>query len=132
MRRTFSDLFTKGIIENRTVFGNSLVKLQEQSQRDVPQFVKKSIEEIEHYLNEPMIYGTSGNLAEIQKIRMEIDNCNIDIIDKTKDVYILAGALKLFFRYIYIQFHRFFVGQNEVSGSLRKDKANIGAIQKLR
>ena len=104
MRRTFSDLFTKGIIENRSVFGNSLVKLQEQSQRDVPQFVKKSIEEIEHYLNEPMIYGTSGNLAEIQKIRMEIDNCNIDIIDTTKDVYILAGALKLFFRYLHTKY----------------------------
>ena len=102
MRRTFSDLFTKGIIENRSVFGNSLVKLQEQSQRDVPQFVKKGIEEIEHYLNERMIYGTPGNLAEIQKIRMEIDNGNIDIIERTKDVYILAGALKLFFRYIYI------------------------------
>ena len=57
MRRTFSDLFNKGIIGSRSVFGNSLVKLQEESQRDVPQFVKKGIEEIEHYLNEPMIYG---------------------------------------------------------------------------
>ena len=102
MRRTFSELFNKGIIERRSVFGNSLVKLQEQSQRDVPQFVKKGIEEIEHYLNERMIYGTPGNLAEIQKIRMEIDNGNIDIIERTKDVYILAGALKLFFRYVYI------------------------------
>ena len=98
IRRTFSELFRKGIIEHPNVFGNSLVKLQEITQRDVPIFVKKSIEEIENYLNEPMIYGTPGNLSEIQSIRLEVDKHNFDILEKTKDVHILAGALKLFFR----------------------------------
>ena len=61
---------------------------------------KKSIEEIENYLNEPMIYGTPGNLSEIQSIRLEVDKHNFDILEKTKDVHILAGALKLFFRWV--------------------------------
>ena len=92
-------MFKKGIIELPNVFGSSLIQLQEQSQRDVPIFVTKSIEEIEKYLNEPMIYGTSGNLSQIQSIRLEVDQKdNCSILDTTKDVYILAGALKLFFR----------------------------------
>ena len=74
--------------------------MQEETGRDVPIFVKKSIEEIENYLNEPMIYGTPGNLSEVQHIRLEVDKYNFDILEKTQDVYILAGALKLFFRYI--------------------------------
>ena len=99
LRKTFSELFKKGIIELPNVFGSSLIKLQEESQRDVPIFVKKSIEEIEKYLNEPMIYGTSGNLSQIQSIRLEVDEkADCAILDSTKDVYILAGALKLFFR----------------------------------
>jgi len=99
LRKTFSELFKKGIIELPNVFGSSLIKLQEQSQRDVPIFVTKSIEEIEKYLNEPMIYGTSGNLSQIQSIRLEVDEkADCAILDSTKDVYILAGALKLFFR----------------------------------
>ena len=99
LRKTFSELFKKGIIELPNVFGSSLIKLQEESQRDVPIFVKKSIEEIEKYLNEPMIYGTSGNLSQIQSIRQKVDEkANCAILDSTKDVYILAGALKLFFR----------------------------------
>ena len=101
LRKTFSELFKRGIIELPNVFGSSLIKLQEESQRDVPIFVKKSIEEIEKYLNEPMIYGTSGNLSQIQSIRLEVDQKdNCTILESTKDVYILAGALKLFFRLV--------------------------------
>ena len=100
IRKSFSELFKKGIIEDPNLFGSSLIRLQEQSQRDVPLFVKKSIEEIEKYLHEPMIYGTSGNLSQIQSVRYELEQkCNCGILDQTKDVYILAGALKLFFRF---------------------------------
>ena len=102
LRKSFSELFKRGIIELPNIFGSSLNKLQEESQRDVPIFVTKSIEEIEKYLNEPMIYGTSGNLSQIQSIRMEVDQkANCAILESSKDVYILAGALKLFFRYVY-------------------------------
>ena len=40
----------------------------------------------------------AGVLSSIQKLRFEVDQGNMDYLEETEDVYIIGGALKLFFR----------------------------------
>ncbi|XP_017777267.1 PREDICTED: uncharacterized protein LOC108563173 isoform X2 [Nicrophorus vespilloides] len=100
-RMTKDELELKGIYQNETIFGNTLVKLYETSQRPVPEFIIRIIDLIEMPKNivSDGIYRTSGNLATIQKIRIKVDYNNIQILNEYKeDAEVLAGALKLFFR----------------------------------
>ena len=61
--------------------------------------MSKCIQSIEtdEILKTEGIYRKSGSAAEIQAIRMKVDEGNLRILEK-KDVHILTGALKLFFR----------------------------------
>ena len=44
------------------------------------------------------LYRASGNLSQIQKIRLQVDQYKLDVLAQEEDVHVLTGALKLFFR----------------------------------
>ena len=101
MRRpAMDDLFRRGIMKNEPVFGSTLRELQATDLCDVPLFVKKCIAEIEKgdLLRTDGVYRQSGNLSHIQKIRFQVDQGNLAILETVDDVHVLTGALKLFFR----------------------------------
>lgn len=89
-----------GIIMNEAVYGNSLEILYQQ-RKDIPRCIYEMIKLVEQPENIkcPGLYRTPGNLAVIQKIRLELDNNKLNILNNyEKDVDVLTGALKLFFR----------------------------------
>ena len=94
------DLFRKGIIKNEPVFGSTLRELQAVDLSDVPSFVRKCVDCIEKgdLLKTDGVYRQSGNLSTIQKIRLQVDQGNLAILDSVEDVHVLTGSLKLFFR----------------------------------
>ena len=99
-RPAMDDLFKRGIIKNEPVFGSTLRELQATDLSDVPVFVKTCIAEIEKCdrLRADGVYRQSGNLSTIQKIRFQVDQGNVGILETVDDVHVLTGALKLFFR----------------------------------
>ena len=102
MRRpNVEELMKRGIIKNEPVFGTTLGLLTKSDQSEIPIFVKKCIAVIEskpEYLKTDGVYRQSGNLSVIQKIRLQIDQGNFNILETVDDVHVLTGALKLFFR----------------------------------
>lgn len=44
------------------------------------------------------LYRASGNLSQIQKIRLQVDQDKLNVLGLEEDVHVLTGALKLFFR----------------------------------
>lgn len=99
-RPTMDDLFKKGIIKNEPVFGSTLRDLEAADGCDIPLFVTACIREIEkgELLKTDGVYRQSGNLSHIQKIRLQVDQGNLGILESVDDVHVLTGALKLFFR----------------------------------
>lgn len=57
-----------------------------------------TIESSEENLKTDGLYRASGNLSQVQKIRLQVDQNNLSVIDQEEDVHVLTGALKLFFR----------------------------------
>ena len=104
-RPAMDDLFRRGIIKNEPVFGSTLRELQLQDLSDVPHFVKKCIESIEKgdLLKTDGVYRQSGNLSTIQKIRLQVDQGNLTIVESIEDVHVLTGSLKLFFRLVFFK-----------------------------
>lgn len=91
----------RGIMKNEPVFGSTLVILSKAEQSEVPLFVKKCIQVLEskaEFLQTDGVYRQSGNLSTVQRLRLQIDHGNTDILDTIDDVHVLTGALKLFFR----------------------------------
>ena len=82
-RPTFDDLFKKGIMQNEAVFGSNLVDLHKKTQSTVPHFVKKCVERLdsEEFIIQEKIYGTSGCMNVIQKIRFEANEGKYDTLD---------------------------------------------------
>ena len=99
-RPTMEDLFGRGIIKNEPVFGSTLKELHVTDGSEVPKFVIKCISQIEsgELLKTDGVYRQSGNLSTIQKIRLQVDQGNLNCLDAVDDVHVLTGALKLFFR----------------------------------
>lgn len=67
----------------------------------IPAFVQQciaAIESTEENLKTDGLYRASGNLSQVQKIRLQVDQNNLSVIDREEDVHVLTGALKLFFR----------------------------------
>lgn len=67
----------------------------------VPAFVQRciaAIENSEENLKTDGLYRASGNLSQVQKIRLQVDQNNLSVIDQEEDVHVLTGVLKLFFR----------------------------------
>ena len=50
------------------------------------------------YLTTDGVYRQSGNLSVVQRLRLQIDQGNLGVLDTVDDVHVLTGALKLFFR----------------------------------
>jgi hypothetical protein len=77
-----------------------LRELQALDLSDVPVFVQKCVGQIEKgdLLKTDGVYRQSGNLSTIQKIRLQVDQGNLAILESVEDVHVLTGALKLFFR----------------------------------
>ena len=50
------------------------------------------------YLTTDGVYRQSGNLSVVQRLRLQIDQGNLAVLDTVDDVHVLTGALKLFFR----------------------------------
>ena len=44
------------------------------------------------------LYRRNGNMATIQKLRFDIDQEIYDNLEKEKNVHVLTGTVKLFFR----------------------------------
>lgn len=90
----------KGIYQNEPIFGNTLRNIYK-TEGGVPKFILKTIELIEtpDNIKSLGLYRTSGNLAIIQKIRFDVDKGKLAVLDEYwKDVDVLTGCLKLFFR----------------------------------
>ncbi|KAG7303319.1 hypothetical protein JYU34_011807 [Plutella xylostella] len=88
--------------KDEPVFGRNLeeVCLPSASPR-VPEFVVHCVEEIEgseENMTTDGLYRASGNLSQVQKIRLEIDQNNLAVIKNNPDIHVLTGSLKLFFR----------------------------------
>ncbi|XP_013776716.2 rho GTPase-activating protein 15-like isoform X2 [Limulus polyphemus] len=98
-RPSMESLKKKGILKDEPVFGYSLQSLCEREKTNIPNFVQRCIEQIEQFdLTTDGIYRISGNLAQIQKLRLHVDQDDYSILQTTEDIHILTGALKLFFR----------------------------------
>ncbi|XP_070566620.1 rho GTPase-activating protein 15-like isoform X2 [Ptychodera flava] len=90
----------KGIIKDR-VFGSDLVQLCEKEKSPVPKIVIQCITAVEKRgIDVDGIYRVSGNMSQIQKLRVMIDQeQHVNLFDpKWDDIHVIAGTLKLFFR----------------------------------
>ncbi|EEB15025.1 Rho GTPase activating protein, putative [Pediculus humanus corporis] len=100
-RPTVDSLKKKGIWKDEPVFGCSLEQITKNRNPRVPVFVEKCIECIEskeENMKTDGLYRASGNLSQVQKIRLEVDQNNLNIMKDEEDVHVLTGSLKLFFR----------------------------------
>ncbi|XP_037292858.1 uncharacterized protein LOC115455683 isoform X3 [Manduca sexta] len=87
--------------KDEPVFGRNLDEVCPATSPRVPEFVVECVREIESS-EENMctdgLYRASGNLSQVQKIRLEIDQNNLSVIKNNNDIHVLTGSLKLFFR----------------------------------
>merc|ERR1712013_868536 len=100
-RPNVEDLMKRGIMKNEPVFGSTLQLLARSEHTEVPMFVKRCVSIIEskpEYLSTDGVYRQPGNLSVVQRLRLQIDQGNLTILDTVDDVHVLTGALKLFFR----------------------------------
>uniref|UniRef100_A0A1E1WQG0 Rho-GAP domain-containing protein n=1 Tax=Pectinophora gossypiella TaxID=13191 RepID=A0A1E1WQG0_PECGO len=100
-RPTMDSLVKKGIYQEEPVFGRKLEEVCPAASPRVPEFVVACVREIESN-EENMctdgLYRASGNLSQVQKIRLEVDQNNLSVIENSTDIHVLTGSLKLFFR----------------------------------
>ncbi|XP_013184121.2 uncharacterized protein LOC106129952 isoform X2 [Amyelois transitella] len=96
-------LVKKGIYKDEPVFGRKLDEVcpTEKGVPRVPHFVVACIKEIESS-EENMctdgLYRASGNLSQVQRIRLQVDQNDLGAIENNSDIHVLTGSLKLFFR----------------------------------
>ncbi|KAJ0173289.1 hypothetical protein K1T71_011465 [Dendrolimus kikuchii] len=94
-------LVKKGIYKDEPVFGRNLEEVCPSTSPRVPEFVVacvKEIEKSEENMCTDGLYRASGNLSQVQKIRLEVDQNNRGAIENSNDIHVLTGSLKLFFR----------------------------------
>ncbi|XP_052123932.1 rho GTPase-activating protein 12 isoform X2 [Frankliniella occidentalis] len=100
-RPTMEFLVKKGIWKDEPAFGSYLEQVCGSETPKVPMFVQRCIaviESIEENMKTDGLYRVSGNLSQVQKIRLQVDQNNLSALDQEEDVHVLTGALKLFFR----------------------------------
>ncbi|GFR13635.1 rho GTPase-activating protein 15 [Trichonephila clavata] len=98
-RPTQESLREKGILLDEPVFGCHLETLCVRENRKVPKFVSTCIEVIEEKeLTADGLYRASGNLSQVQKIRIHVNQDDYTCLKEEDDVHVLTGALKMFFR----------------------------------
>ncbi|XP_046388953.1 pneumococcal serine-rich repeat protein-like [Ischnura elegans] len=100
-RPTMETLVKKGIWKDEPAFGSYLEQVSGEGIPRIPLFVQRCIAAIEskpENMKADGLYRASGNLSQVQKIRLQVDQNNLSIVDMEEDVHVLTGALKLFFR----------------------------------
>ncbi|XP_065206308.1 rho GTPase-activating protein 12-like isoform X3 [Planococcus citri] len=100
-RPTMESLVKKGIWKDEPAFGCFLSQVAGNETPRVPLFVQRCInciEKSEENMKTDGLYRASGNLSQVQKIRLQVDQNNLSVIEEEEDVHVLTGALKLFFR----------------------------------
>ncbi|XP_075235265.1 rho GTPase-activating protein 15-like isoform X2 [Lycorma delicatula] len=100
-RPPMESLIKRGIWKDELAFGGSLEKVCGNEHPQVPIFVQhciKCIEKTKENMKTDGLYLVSGNLSQVQKIRLQVDQSNLSILDQEKDIHVLTGVLKLFFR----------------------------------
>ncbi|XP_015603217.1 rho GTPase-activating protein 12 isoform X3 [Cephus cinctus] len=100
-RPTMDSLVKNGIYKDEPAFGSYLSDVCPAEPPRIPRFVKACIEVLENNtenMKTDGLYRASGNLSQIQKIRLQVDQNNFDVLTQEEDVHVLTGALKLFFR----------------------------------
>ncbi|XP_044596908.1 uncharacterized protein LOC123273544 isoform X2 [Cotesia glomerata] len=100
-RPPVESLVKNGIYKNEPAFGSYLKDVCPTEHPRVPLFVKTCIEVLEsneENMKTDGLYRASGNLSQIQKIRLQVDQYNLSVLSQEEDVHVLTGALKLFFR----------------------------------
>ncbi|XP_075984189.1 uncharacterized protein LOC142981926 isoform X2 [Anticarsia gemmatalis] len=100
-RPAMEQLVKKGIYKDEPVFGRNLDEVCPVSSPRVPEFVVacvKEIESSEENMCTDGLYRASGNLSQVQKIRLEVDQNKMSVIENNTDIHVLTGSLKLFFR----------------------------------
>ncbi|CAD6237343.1 GSCOCG00002262001-RA-CDS [Cotesia congregata] len=100
-RPPVESLVKNGIYKNEPAFGSYLKDVCPTEHPRVPLFVKTCIEVLEsneENMKTDGLYRASGNLSQIQKIRLQVDQYNLNVLSQEEDVHVLTGALKLFFR----------------------------------
>ncbi|XP_050437352.1 rho GTPase-activating protein 12-like isoform X2 [Adelges cooleyi] len=127
-RPTMESLVKKGIWKDEAAFGCFLEQVVGTEHPRVPAFVQRCItviESSEENLKTDGLYRASGNLSQVQKIRLQVDQNNLSVIDQEEDVHVLTGALKLFFRELkepLIPYHSFRKAISAGISHSRKDK----------
>lgn len=86
--------------KDEPVFGRNLEEVCPTTSPRVPEFVVACVKEIERPDNmcTDGLYRASGNLSQVQKIRLEVDQNKMSVIQNNTDIHVLTGSLKLFFR----------------------------------
>ncbi|XP_049847229.1 rho GTPase-activating protein 15-like isoform X2 [Schistocerca gregaria] len=101
LRRPLKEaLEQRGILKNEAVFGCHLPDVCNE-EPFIPLFVRKCVEVIEskdENMKTVGLYRASGNLSQVQKIRLQVNQDNYKALEEEEDVHVLTGALKLFFR----------------------------------
>ncbi|PNF43625.1 hypothetical protein B7P43_G03103 [Cryptotermes secundus] len=100
-RPTKEILVKKGIYKDEPVFGCHLADVCRGESPRVPAFVQHCVAAIEckeENMKTDGLYRASGNLSQVQKIRLQVDQNNLEVLEQEEDVHVLTGALKLFFR----------------------------------
>ncbi|KAH9640546.1 hypothetical protein HF086_001595 [Spodoptera exigua] len=99
-RPPVDQLMRKGIYKDEPVFGRNLEEVCPATSPRVPEFVVACVKEIERPDNmcTDGLYRASGNLSQVQKIRLEVDQNKMSVIQNNTDIHVLTGSLKLFFR----------------------------------
>lgn len=78
------DLAKRGILKSSQYFGNSLDQIAQRTQRDIPLFLEKIFDklETEEFVKTENLYAISGNIAEIQSLRLELEKENLGVFKK--------------------------------------------------
>lgn len=94
-------LVKKGWLKSRKVFGSSLVAIAKAESAPVPAFLTRCcrlIAENPEFLKSEGLYRKNGNLASIQSFRFEVEEGREEKLDTIRNVHLLTGLVKLFFR----------------------------------
>jgi len=86
------------IFQSSKIFGSTIGAIANRDGTEVPIFLSSIIRQISLHLHTPGLYRQNGNLATIQSLRMMVDDGQLDCIEAVKNIHILTGLLKLFFR----------------------------------
>ncbi|GLV38236.1 Cd GTPase activating protein-related [Carabus blaptoides fortunei] len=134
-------LVNQGIYKNEPIFGNTLERLYEASEKrePVPKFVERCTDILENppHVFSIGLYRTSGNLSHIQKLRLRVDQEDevaLDDLTVASDSDVLVGALKLFFRELQTPLvpYPIYMSLSEACGIVEPDKRLAKAKESLK